>query len=688
MDWIKQNIFRPLLEVDLRVLGITRILLGIVCFFDIARRMPYIETFYTDNGLITTEFLANLNRFGTKAFSLLRDNFTGIYFSESIAVTIFFYLALLFSIFFIVGYKTKFSHFMVAVMVISMHNRNIILENGGDLVLNNLLILTLFLPLGGALSIDALKKSLSRYNDSTPKSLNDGNFTYQGPPRSYWGLAYFAVLLQYSIIYIFNYLNKDGSTWEQGTSLYYLYQLDLFLTPLGKFIGANGLMPIEMSKLLTEITMYMELIVPFLILCPFFYVWTRRISYITMFGFHVIIGISLWIGLFSWTMIAGLTLLLTARDINLLKMVFNRLSPGPYIVFYDSDCGFCHQVCRILRRMDIFQRFIWAGNDWQDQKPDSLKSLADKTIVLWNQESNQVYTRHEAFGKMIQSLPLGFLVSWIFFVPGIGHLFGFVYDKVAGNRTKISTSLGYKACDISSGHIDIYPEELESIPYIKKYYYWGIESARTIVVGVLIVASVNYSIGANDGLKDWLKEEGYKASDYQIQNRFIKNNLRKITKSTRMVQKWNMFSPTTPRSNKWIVLKATMDDGEVIDLMTGKPPIMDRLDYEIYRESIYYDQFIRKYLTRIIKNNYKRYRDPFKKAVLSEDNPLSLGDGRLVKSIELWKIHKSVPKPGSTLERKVTKRKISLNTSSNRKIKNTKIKSKPKTKPKNFLKKK
>ena len=146
MNWIKQNIFRPLLEVDLRVLGITRILLGIVCFFDIARRMPYIETFYTDNGLITTEFLANLNRFGTKAFSLLRDNFTGIYFSESIAVTIFFYLALLFSIFFIVGYKTKFSHFMVAVMVISMHNRNIILENGGDLVLNNLLILTLFLP--------------------------------------------------------------------------------------------------------------------------------------------------------------------------------------------------------------------------------------------------------------------------------------------------------------------------------------------------------------------------------------------------------------------------------------------------------------------------------------------------------------------------------------------------------------
>ena len=123
---------------------------------------------------------------------------------------------------------------MMAVMIISMHNRNIILENGGDLVLNNFLILTLFLPLGAAISIDSLKKSLSRYSDSTPKSLNDGNFTYQGAPRSYWGLAYFAILLQLSIIYIFNYINKDGSTWEQGTSLYYLYNLDLFFASTGR----------------------------------------------------------------------------------------------------------------------------------------------------------------------------------------------------------------------------------------------------------------------------------------------------------------------------------------------------------------------------------------------------------------------------------------------------------------------
>ena len=44
--WVKQNIFRPLLEVDLQILGLTRILLGIVCLFDIARRMPYIEILF------------------------------------------------------------------------------------------------------------------------------------------------------------------------------------------------------------------------------------------------------------------------------------------------------------------------------------------------------------------------------------------------------------------------------------------------------------------------------------------------------------------------------------------------------------------------------------------------------------------------------------------------------------------
>ena len=148
-----------------------------------------------------------------------------------------------------------------------------------------------------------------------------------------------------------------------------------------------------------------------------------------------------------------------------------------------------------------------------------------------------------------------------------------------------------------------------------------------------------------------------------------------------MVQKWNMFSPTTPRSNKWIVLKAKMSDGDIVDLMTGKTPVMGKLDYSTYRESIYFDQFIRKYLTRIIKSNYKRYREPFKKAVLSDNNPLSLGDGRSVKSIEVWKLHKSIPKPGSMIERKVTKRLISLDdiSSDKRKITNTKIKKKPVT---------
>ena len=141
-----------------------------------------------------------------------------------------------------------------------------------------------------------------------------------------------------------------------------------------------------------------------------------------------------------------------------------------------------------------------------------------------------------------------------------------------------------------------------------------------------------------------------------------------------------MFSPTTPKSNKWVVLKATMSDGDVVDLMTGKPPVMDKLDYGTYRESMYYDQFIRKYLTRLIKDNYKRYRIPFKAEVLSENNPLSLGDGRSVKSIEVWKIYKSVPRPGSTVERKVTKRKISLDaTSKKKRTPNTKIKKKPRT---------
>ena len=543
------KIFSSYFKVDLRTLGIFRIVFGLVCFIDILRRIKYIETFYSDVGFTP------LSLTSVSAFSLLA------YFNIDTVflVTIFFYVALIFSLFFTIGYKTKFSQIITVLTILSIHNRLIIVENGGDFVMNAFLVWSLFLPLGKRFSLDRLLYTLNHYKDSTPLSLNSGLLIPKNEPNSYWGLAYFACILQLSIIYFFNYINKSIGTWEDGSSLYYFYKLDIFLTPLGNLIKEFSLMPMWLSKILTSLTLQLEFIVPILILIPIYTLWIRRFAMISMIGFHLIIGVTMYIGMFSWVMVAALLLLLSSSDLNVLKQFIRKFASGPYVVFYDSDCGFCHQSARIIRRMDLFQNLTWAGKDWKDTKPDKLPSLEDTTIVVWNKSTNQIYTRHEAFSKIISSLPLGILLSWILIIPFLSNVFGYIYDSVSIRRTRISQFFGYAACDISKQHSNI---DFKPIYNPNKYlerFSIGFEIIKTILVCLLIAGTVNYAF-AKCYQKTKNKEFKQTVKEYDFLTRFKSSSYAyKFIRKTRMIQNWNMFY-SVPKSYKWMVVEATLND--------------------------------------------------------------------------------------------------------------------------------
>ena len=661
MNTFFSNVIKNLISVDLRTLGIFRIALGMMCLLDILRRFPYIEIFYSNNGVASNSFMAELTgRYSVKAFTIMSS-------LESVTdVTIFFIIALVFSFFLMIGYRTKLSHIITIITILSLHNRLIILENGADMVYNSILIWSVFLPLGRRFSIDRMLFTMRNHNDSTPEALNTGTLVSKNEPSRYWGLAYFAILLQLSIIYFFNYINKTGNTWEQGTSIYYFYHLDHFLTPFGNFIKEFGLMPIQLSKLLTYSTMYLEMLAPLLILIPF--IVTRRIAFLMLVGFHFIIGISLNVGMFSWIMIASLLLLLSSRDMDLIKKCLRRFSTKKLLVFYDSDCGFCHQTSRIIRRFDIFNNITWAGRSYDGEKPDELESMSDETIVVWSKETDTVSTHHTAFSEILSALPMGFTVSWIFKVPGISHLSRCMYNQVARNRISISSFFGFSACDMpNEGQGCDMDFEMET-PSSKRALMVVVEACKTVAVFTLILAALNYAMTKNDGYKDWREENGYKRIK-------IQKELNKISRRLRMTQQWNMFSPSTPRKVSNVVIEATLSDGTVIDLLTGKSPVYDKLDYYTFRE-IDHSQFWRKFLGRISKKNYKRYRPQLKSVLLSSKNPIKPfddlnQDGKVdredkIKSVELYKLSKSIPNPlsDSSTPIKVRKYKIDMDINS------------------------
>jgi hypothetical protein len=193
-------------------------------------------------------------------------------------------------------------------------------------------------------------------------------------------------------------------------------------------------------------------------------------------------------------------------------------------------------------------------------------------------------------------------------------------------------------------------------------------------VFILILATLQYAATKNDGFRDWMKDNGYTPLKYN-------SKLNKISKQTRMIQKWNMFSPNTPRSYQWCIIEATLQDGSIIDLMTGEPPIYDKLSYNDTYSQIDNSQFWRKYFSRVAKKNYKRYRPQFKKVMLSQSNPIKPRedlnqDGTVsrldqIKSVKLFKLSKSISSPlvDSKRSKKVRKNEIDLDNASKSKSK-------------------
>ena len=119
-----------------------------------------------------------------------------------------------------------------------------------------------------------------------------------------------------------------------------------------------------------------------------------------------------------------------------------------YHVFFDKHCGFCNFTAQILKKMDKYSYLKWDDCSLEGAKPENIDSLFKTTIVVWNSKTNEIWTRHKGFERIISVLPFGFLYSWILIIPGLEILFGYIYDWISNNRSSISKMLRLFACVI------------------------------------------------------------------------------------------------------------------------------------------------------------------------------------------------------------------------------------------------
>jgi len=637
------NIFKPWFAVDSRALGLYRIVFGIICLSDIIRRWEFIDIFYTNKSIIQP--IISLSAY--KNFTLLNT------FTLSWEVHIFFLVGIIFSIMLILGYKTKLSQIMIAIIIISIHNRATMLENAGDFFMNCMLIWSAFLPLGLTFSIDSLRKTLSEFKENSVDALNDRNNGINESTEIY-SLAYFCMLCQLSMIYFCTGVDKSGYDWSNGTAVYKMFQLDTFLTPIGYFLRDYITLPI--SKFFTYTTLGIEYAAPIILFFPFYY-YIVRIIFIFIFSiFHISIRATIKVGLFSYILMSTFILLIDKRVFDKIKTWIINKYNKKYILFYDSDCGFCHYSVRIIKRIDVFHRVAFADVSYKGKKPDNFESLSNSTAILLDVNSTKIWIKHEVFGKILFLIPCGFLIGWIFFIPGISYIFEYIYDVVAKNRTKISRFFGLAACGLKQSTKDsnniyenILPQKSSSIFYLKKII--------TCVILLLILrASINYSLSSNEGINDYMEDHGFGKKYFTH-----KPILKKIANYPRMIQRWNMFSPTVLGSDKTIVVEATLSNGDIINPFTGKIPILDSVEYlDLWHND---NQFWRKFFTRVTKKNKQKTLDRFESWLQRYNNDYfeDVLNGNRIRSVNIWSLKQRNPSMNSDKINKVVKKLLNPN---------------------------
>jgi predicted DCC family thiol-disulfide oxidoreductase YuxK len=535
-------------SVDPRWLGIFRICFGCLLITELAYRWSYARRLFSNDGLLPNHF---------SLFAPMGQDLFSIYhvFSTVEEVHVAFALTLVVFLCFTLGYKTRLFHLLSAILITSLHGRNLFTENGGSVVTHSLAIWTLFLPLGQCFSIDAVRRSMAATHEHSPAELNQRDAT---PPAPFVSIVVVGLLLQWSVIYFFNCVHKTGVGWRNGSAIYWFLYQDRIVTQVG--VWAREHVPFGVFALLTRATLVVEGVLGFILLVPFGYKWLRRVAFLLALGLHGNIALLSRLGPFSYVMVMFFLMLFGQEELDWLGRWFGRPKRAVTVVF-DSDCGICLWLSRLLKRLDPWQRITFVGNDADELPPGVDRAVCESSVVAVD-SNGRVFTEHKAVAKALLALPFGFVLGVWLLVPGLSQLAGVAYRYVARRRLLVSASLGLGACGVPGvpavapvptgprfGRIG---EDLRSLRVLSR------ETAAFLLMVVLSTEVV--------------KSNPYVSRHLQLRR---PEWMTEIIGYTRMLEGWGMFAPEPPYDDGRLVVDGRTIDGRKLDPFTGEEPVFD-----------------------------------------------------------------------------------------------------------------
>jgi len=511
-------------SVDPRSLGLFRIALGILLCADVANRWWYAPEFFSNDGLLPSHY------------ALFRPQLTysfSIYHAFSSVAEVRFAFALTFLVFacLLVGFRTRLASVVALVCVTSLGSRNVLVEHGGHVVANLLMLFAVFLPLGRRFSVDAVLASLRARRETRSEELNELPAPSCSPVVS---LAVLAFLLQWSALYFLNAVQKTGPAWSDGTALHYFFHQDRLVTQLG--LLGRGL-PGEAVWLLSKATLVFEYAIPMLLLFPFFQSWTRRAALLCAVMLHGGIAATTQIWHFSAATSVFFLMFLGPRDWELAARWFGSARRSRQVVV-DPGSPFWFDVARVLARLDPSRRLRFLGS------PAAEPGGAAEPLLVMAPGSGRCFRGSRALAEAASALPLGVLALGWLRVPGIDALADRVLAAWAERRARPKARPGRPA------------------GAVRKPASWlrgaGSFAREATVLLFLFAIATQLTID-----NPWLQKRVP-----AWRPRWVVP----LIEYPRLFQGWLMFAPDPPYDDGRLVVNGRTVDGRLLDPLTGREP--------------------------------------------------------------------------------------------------------------------
>lgn len=575
--------------VDARSLAVFRVLLGIVLLHDVARRWPDIAHHYANSGWLTNHFAM---------FRPMSDHLFSLYlaFSTPAEVKVLLAVHLLVNFLLLIGWHTRLMQVLAFVLIVSLNSRNIMLENGGFVVLHLLVLWSAFLPLGRCYSVDALLRSLKARREGSVAALN----AKREASHSVVSLAAFVLILQFVVIYYFNVVHKTGASWKDGTAVYYFFEQDRMVTAFGAWLRHQ--VSLDFVRLLTWSTLFIESLIALLLVSPAYTRYTRMLAWGLVIALHLSIDAVVQLGPFSYAMIIVHAVFIPREFWSWWSQ--KRLERGRLLVGVNPESAGQLACARLLVRLLPAGTLRFREVEGADSLEVSETSDGPKHNGL------------DAVLKLAeQSIPLrvaGWVVSLPWFKPMAERSLSRFIERYT-EPVAVTQGSRVRQPGVAAVHFER-----------------GKQVVRDVVLLFFVISCASQVLTENRAIPASLKPE--RRPEWMTA----------AVVYPRLFQGWSMFAPGPPMDDGKIVVEGRTKDGRRFDPLSQGTPDYELNPAEGFRMNQLWGDFHR----RIWQARFRAYWNGFRDYLRNHHEITGRPEDELV-AFEVYYVSEMVPRPGA-----------------------------------------